>query len=130
MNKRSIIAIEKIITDINELNILTHGKDDEYFYDSFEFNALIEIFDDIENQLSKISDNIKNKYSNIKWNIIRDSRNEYDELRVGTIWELVSHVLYEELYDKLNNILKSELPNYYRELCNRRHERLIKMNNN
>ena len=36
MNQKTIKAIERIITYLNELKILTKGRDDNYFYESYE----------------------------------------------------------------------------------------------
>ena len=71
MNKKSLLAVERIITCINELSILTKNKSAEYFYDSFEMIILLDLLHEIEFNLDKISIKIKEKYKNIDWNIIK-----------------------------------------------------------
>ena len=79
MNKRTLVAIERIITCINELSIITKNKSVEYFYDSFEMNILLDILQEIELNLDKISIKIKEKYKNIDWDIIKKEKH-YDEV--------------------------------------------------
>lgn len=79
MNKKSLLAIERIISCINELDILTKNKDAEYFYNSFEMNVLIELIYEIEDNLNKISENLKLKYDNINWQFI-EKEHYYDEV--------------------------------------------------
>ena len=43
MNKKDIVAIEKILTCINELDIVCAGRTDEYFYDGYEMNILCDL---------------------------------------------------------------------------------------
>ena len=126
MNKKSILAIERIITYITELEIITKGRDDIYFYNGFEMPILCDLVDKIDKNLSIITPKIKIKYSNIKWNVI-DSRKEDDNgfkvLKLRKIWELASGTLKKELYENLNNILKIEIPVYYTKYCNKQHKK-------
>ena len=55
MNKKSIIAIEKILNCINELEIMCTGRDDNYFYDSYEMPILCNLVNEVEINLNKIS---------------------------------------------------------------------------
>lgn len=126
MKKGDIINIEKITSDLNELKIMTNGRDDSYFYDGYEMNILCSLVNDIEIRINKISDNIKNKYSDIYWNIIKDNYNLEGNLKLGTIWDLSSGILYNKLYNNLMNILEIELPVYYKKYCDRMHEKAIR----
>ena len=65
MDKRSILAIEKIITYITELKIMTKRRNDSYFYDGFEMPILCNLVDEIDKNISKINSKIKDKYNNI-----------------------------------------------------------------
>ena len=55
MKKKDLLAIERIISVINELNILTKGKDSNYFFDSLELNALIDLIYEVDQNINKIS---------------------------------------------------------------------------
>ena len=122
LDKKSLSAIEKIISCINELKILTKDKNAEYFYDRFDLIALLNLLDTIKLNLNKISSKIKEKYNNINWDIIKKRNSE----NIGVAWELVSKTLKTELLDDLNKILEIELPTYYSNLCNKMHEDFIK----
>ena len=119
MKKSDIINIEKIISDLNELKIMTNGRDDSYFYNGYEMNILCDLVNDVENKLNRISDNIKNKYSDIYWDIIKDKYNLEGNLKLGTVWNLSNGILYNKLYNNLMNILEIELPVYYKNYCDR-----------
>lgn len=129
MKKGDIINIEKIISDLNELKIMTNGRDDSYFYDGYEMNILCSLVNDIEIRINKISDNIKNKYSDIYWDIIKDGYNLEGNLKLGTIWDLSSGILYNKLYNNLMNILNIELPIYYKNYCDRMHKKAVRKRN-
>lgn len=130
MDKRSLFAIERIISCINELGILTKNKTMEYFYDSFEMNALLELLNEIEVNINTVNKKIKDKYKNIDWEIIGKEK-EYDELfeeslNLGKVWELSSCSLKNELLNNLFILLEQELPIYYKTLCNKNHEKFAK----
>ena len=129
MNKKSILAIEKIITYIKELELITKGRNDNYFYDGFEMPILCDLVDKIDRNINIISPKIKRKYNNVNWNII-DSRKEIDNgikiLKLGKIWELSNGLLNKELYNNLNCILEIELPVYYTKYCNKQHNKFLK----
>lgn len=129
MNKKSILAIEKIITYIKELELITKGRNDNYFYNSFEMPILCDLVDKIDRNINIISPKIKRKYGNVNWNII-DSRKETDNgikiLKLGKIWELSNGLLNKELYNNLNHILEIELPVYYTNYCNKQHNIFLK----
>lgn len=129
MNKKSLLAIENIITYITELDIITKGRDDNYFYDSYEMPILCDLVYKIEINLNKISSKIKKKYNNVNWNIIdslKENDNDYMILKLGKTWKLSNGILKKELYHKLRNILEIELPTYYTKYCNQQHEKTIK----
>lgn len=126
MKKSDIINIEKIISDLNELKIMTNGRDDSYFYNGYEMNILCDLVNDVENKLNRISDNIKNKYSDIYWDIIKDKYNLEGNLKLGTVWNLSNGKLYNKLYNNLMNILEIELPVYYKYYCDRMHKKSIR----
>lgn len=130
MNRKSILAIEKIIANINELNIITKDRDDNYFYDSYEMPIICGLVDEIDKNLDKISSRLKEKYNTINWNVIRERKHEDEyfgpSLKLGKIWELASGVLKEELYDSLNGILEKELRTYYTNYSNKMHEKAMK----
>jgi len=130
MSKKSIIAIESILRCINELNILTKNKDDNYFYDGYEMPILCGLVDNIELNLSRITDKLKKKYSNVNWDVINDLKN-YDDgfpsLKIGDVWNLSSNILYNQLYDNLNIILENELPDYYKNYCLKMHSKAVKI---
>ena len=130
MNKKSLLAIERIISCINELTILTKAKKAEYFYDSFEMIALIDLLNEIELNINKINIKIKNKYNNIDWKIIEKEK-KYDDvfgesLNLGKAWELSSTILRNSLLNDLIKLLEQEIPNYYKKLCNKKHEHFVK----
>ena len=129
MNKKSILAIEKIITYIKELELITKGRNDNYFYNSFEMPILCDLVDKIDRNINIISPIIKRKYGNVNWNII-DSRKEIDNgikiLKLVKIWELSNGLLNKELYNNLNHILEIELPVYYTNYCNKQHNIFLK----
>ena len=124
MDKRSILAIEKIITYITELKIMTKRRNDSYFYDGFEMPILCNLVDEIDKNISKINSKIKDKYNNINWDVI-NSKKEDDNgikiLKLRKIWDLASGILENELLENLNKILEIELPTYYMNYCNNRH---------
>ena len=126
INRKSIKAIENIITNINELDIMTKDRNDLYFYDSYEMLVLCDLVSNIEKNLSNISLKIKKKYKNVNWNIIKEQYNEFDELKVGKIWILSSGLLKGELLSKLKKILIEELPIYYTNYCNKQHGKYFK----
>lgn len=126
MKKSDIINIEKIISDLNELKIMTNGRDDSYFYNGYEMNILCDLVNDVENKLNRISDNIKNKYSDIYWDIIKDKYNLEGNLKLGTVWNLSNGKLYNKLYNNLMDILEIELPVYYKNYCDRMHIKAIR----
>ena len=129
MDKKSIIAIEKIITYITELKIITRGKDDNYFFSGYETPILCDLVDKIDINITKINLKIKNKYNNINWNIIDSKKyGEYGEkkLKLGEVWNLASSVLEKELLESLNKILVEELPMYYKNYCDNKHKKFIK----
>lgn len=123
MKKKDLLAIERIISVINELNILTKGKDSNYFFDSLELNALIDLIYEIDQNINKISFDLKEKYSNINWSVVA-SEKDYDEvmgpsINVGTVWRLASNDLNDALMKKLNELLVKEIPEYYKDLCSK-----------
>jgi len=129
MNKKSIIAIEKILNYISELEIMCTGRDDNYFYDSYEMPILCDLVNEVEMNINKISTKIKRKYDNVNWNVIdsyKEEDGEFRILKIGKVWELASIVLKKELKKDLSNILKMELPIYYTNYCNQQHERFLK----
>lgn len=112
MNKKSLLAIERIIACINELKILTKDKEAEYFFDSLEMNVLIDLVSEIEVNLSKVNRNIKDKYKYINWDIIQKAK-KYDEVfgesfNLGEVWELASITLKNELFNDLEMVLTQE----------------------
>ena len=130
MNKNDIRLIEKIISNINELDIMTNGRNDNYFYDSYEMPVLCNLVDAIDECLKKISKKLKEKYNNINWQVIEERK--YNDnvfgssLKLGEIWKLASGVLKSELLDSLIRILKLELPVYYTNYSNKMHEKAMK----
>ena len=132
MNKKSILAIENIISYITELKIITKGKDANYFYDGFEMPILCSLVDKIDYNINKINSKIKSKYNDIDWNII-DSKKHDDNgiktIKLGEIWNLSSRLLENEMLNKLNKILENELPTYYMNYCNSQHKKAIKERN-
>ena len=129
MNKKSLIAIEKILNCINELEIVCTGRDVNYFYDSYEMPILCDLVNEVEININKISTKIKRKYKNVNWCIIdsyKEDDGELKNLKMGKVWELASTVLKRGLKRELSNILKMELPIYYTNYCNQQHERFLK----
>ena len=129
MDKKSILAIEKIIIYITELKIMTKGRDYNYFYDGFEMPVICHLIDRIDKNINKINPKIKNKYNNIKWNII-DSKKEEDKglktLKIGKVLDLAFNMSENNLLEKLNKILEEELPIYYLNYCQDQHKKQIK----
>ena len=129
MNKKVYQQLKKIITYIKELELITKGRNDKYFYDGFELPILCDLVDKIDRNINIISPKIKRKYSNVNWNII-DSRKEIDNgikiLKLVKIWELSNGLLNKELYNNLNHILEIELPVYYTNYCNKQHNIFLK----
>ena len=74
MLKKDIKHIERIITNINELTILTKNRDSEYFYNSSEMVILCTLVNEIDDSLTDINEKLKNKYKNINWNIINSQK--------------------------------------------------------
>ena len=121
MLKKDIKFIERIITNINELVILTSGKDDEYFYNSYEMVILCKLVDEVDLCLSSISDKLKNQYKNVKWDLVDKLKDNRDEsLTVGKVWILSSYLLKDKLYNDLKKILTFELPIYYKKYCDKK----------
>ena len=123
MKKKDLLAIERIINVINELNILTKGKDSNYFFDSLELNTLIDLIYEVDKNINKISFDLKEKYSNINWSVVA-SEKDYDEvmgpsINIGTVWRLASNDLNDALMKKLNELLVKEIPEYYKNLCSK-----------
>lgn len=130
MNKTSIKAIERIIACLNEIRILTRGRDDKYFYDSYETPVVCDLFNEIDNNMQKISSSIKQKYNNVNWNII-DSCKHYDfedfqSLKLRDVMSLAFGGLYNELYDSLNTILEENIREYYKKYSLRMHRMSLK----
>jgi len=121
MKKESLLAIERIIACINELTILTKSKTEEYFYDSLEMNALINLIDEIELNIEKVDINIKNKYKDYNWDVIQKEQFEDEAFGMSynlkRIWELSSSILKNELLGDLITLLEKEIPDYYYNLC-------------
>ena len=129
MNRKSILAIERINNCITELKIITASNDFISLDNDFEMPIICGLINDIDNNIMKISQKVKDKYSNIDWNIIesrKENDGEYKTLKLGNVWALANGILYNELYEKLNNVLKSELPIYYKNYCKRKHENALK----
>ena len=129
MNKKSILAIEKIITCITELKIITTGNDFISLDNEYEMPIICGLVDDIDSNICKIDFKIKNKYSNINWNVInlkKEDDGDFKVLKLGKIWELANGILEKELYKQLNNILELELPIYYKNYCNKKHKQAVK----
>lgn len=123
MKKKDLLSIERIINIINELNILTNGKDSNYFFDSLELNALIDLIYEIDININKISFDLKEKYPNINWAVVA-SEKDYDEvmgpsINIGTVWRLASKDLNDTLMEKLNQLLVNEIPAYYKNICSK-----------
>ena len=131
MNRKSIKAIEKILISILELDIITKGRDDNYFYDGYEMPVICDLVHDIEISINNISKKIISKYDYINWKVI-ESRKENDNgfmvLKLGKTWELADGIIKKELYEKLLNILEIELPVYYTNYCNNKHKQFVKGN--
>ena len=130
MNKKSILAIEKVLSLIKELEIMTKDRDDNYFYDSYEMPILCELVDEIDKNLNNINPKVKEKYNSINWRIIEERR-YYDDffgpsMKLGKVWELASGLIKVELYDSLNRVLENELPSYYTNYSNKMHEKAMK----
>lgn len=127
MNKKSLLAIERIISCINELTILTKNKKAEYFYDGYEMNALIDLISEIELNLGRISNKIKNKYNKIDWKKIEKEKEcNGMGMNIGKAWILASQTLKDEFLNDLINILEHEVPDYYKNLCNKKHEEFVR----
>lgn len=110
MNKDELI-INNIIEYINELDLITKDKDENFFFNNTnEFNNIINNVVKIGECLSKISDETKNKYPHINWDIIKDRALDEEqvghELNVKDAYDLASKILKEELYDKLIELIK------------------------
>lgn len=132
MDKKSILAIEKIISYITELKIVTKGKDANYFFDGFEMPILCSLVDKIDKNINKINSKIKSKYNDVEWNIIdskKDNDNGIKTLKLGKIWNLSSGLLENEMLNKLKKILENELPIYYMNYCNNQHKKALKERN-
>ena len=133
MDKKSILAIEKIIMYITELDIITKGRDNNYFYDSYEMPILCDLVHNIEINIKKINSKVKKKYNNVNWKIIdlyKETDDGYKILKLGKIWILSSGTLKRELYSKLRNILEVELPTYYTNFSNEQHKKAMEKSNN
>ena len=129
MDKKSILAIEKIITYIMELDIMTKDRDDNYFYNSYEMPIICGLVNDIEINLKKINFKVKEKYNDINWKIFDDYYEKDDGFivrKLGKIWILANGILKKELYNQLRNILEIEIPIYYTNYCNQQHEKAVK----
>lgn len=127
VDKKSLLAIERIMTICNELHILTTGKDAEYFYDRLEMNILIDLVLEVDSCVREVSDSLKKKYLEVDWNIV-DKARYVDEvfgysMKVSKAWELAS-CLDTVFLNKLQDILEKELESYYHEICLRRQEEL------
>ena len=123
MLKKDIKHIERIITNIDELTILTKNRDSEYFYNSYEMVILCTLVDEIDDSLIDINEKLKNKYKNINWNIISSQKNNEQSLTVGKVWELSSHLLKDDIYNELKSLLSKELPIYYKNYCDKKLEK-------
>ncbi len=131
MTRKDILLIERIITLINELDIITKGKDDNYFYNGYEMPILCDLVDKVDKSLNKISSKLKLKYNNVNWNIVIDYKEDDDGimiLKIGSIWQLSSGLLKNGLLDSLKKILKEELPLYYKNYCEKKHLEVLKKN--
>lgn len=129
MDKKSILAIEKIITYIMELDIMTKDRDDNYFYNSYEMPIICGLVNDIDINLKKINFKVKEKYNDINWKIFDDYYEKDDGFivrKLGKIWILANGILKKELYNQLRNILEIEIPIYYTNYCNKQHEKAVK----
>lgn len=70
MNKKTIDVIERIISRLNEMDILTKNRDCNYFYNGYEMPILCGLVNGVDDDLNIVSKKIKQKYSNVKWNIV------------------------------------------------------------
>mgnify|MGYP004689642891 FL=1 len=111
MNKDELI-VKNIINCIKELDLITKDKDENFFYnDTNEFNRIINQIIKVGEYLSEISDETKSKYPNIYWNVIKDKAEDDEKvghvMNVGNVYDLLSKILKEELYEKLNEIVRN-----------------------
>lgn len=111
MNKDELI-VKNIINCIKELDLITKDKDENFFYnDTNEFNRIINQIIKVGEYLSEISYETKSKYPNIYWNVIKDKAEDDEKvghvMNVGNVYDLSSKILKEELYEKLNEIVRN-----------------------
>jgi len=102
-------SIEKILLYSKDCN------DAETFYelnDQLNFNASLNLFANIGENIGKISDELKRKYSDIDWKQIKGFRNRvvHDYVNIDTfmVFDIIKNDL-KQLKDKLTKIISDEL---------------------
>ena len=102
-------ALEKILLYSKECH------DAETFYelnDQLNFNASLNLFANVGENIGKTSDELKEKYANIDWKQIKSFRNRvgHDYVNIDTfmVFDIIKNDL-TELKTKLANIIDKEL---------------------
>lgn len=120
MNDKDLVSIERILSILNELNILTKGKDAEYFYEKEEMIVLIKLIEELDENIDKIDCSLKEKYDEVDWDMVKKDKYIDDvfgtSMKLGDVWEIANKA-HEVLYNSVFNILNSELESYYHKEC-------------
>lgn len=102
-------SIEKILLYSKDCN------DAETFYelnDQLNFNASLNLFANIGENIGKVSDELKQKYPDIDWKQIRGFRNRvvHDYVNIDTfmVFDIIKNDL-KQLKDELTKIISDEL---------------------
>ncbi len=82
------------------------------FNDQINFNAILNLFGMLGENIGKVSEELKNKHNKISWREIKDFRNkivhDYVNIDVFIVFSIIKNDLLE-LKLKIENIISSEL---------------------
>lgn len=116
--KNDLMYLLNMIEGIEKIKIYSDNfKDAESFFehnDQINFNATLNLFGMLGENIGKISDELKSKYNKILWREIKDFRNkvvhDYINIDVFVVFGIIKDKL-ELLKNELEKIIKEELEN-------------------
>lgn len=114
--KNDLMFLLNILESIEKIHVYSQNCiDAESFYeynDQMNFNAALNLFSNIGENVNKLSDEIKNLYSDIEWNKIKGFRNRvvHDYINIDTfmVFDIIKNDL-TQVKNKLMNIIVVEL---------------------
>jgi uncharacterized protein with HEPN domain len=116
--KNDLLYLLNILESIEKINMYVKDIDDaEKFYyanDQLNFNATLNLFANIGDNVGKVSEELKIKNSHIKWQDIKDFRNKIVHDYIGIDLFIVFRIIKNDLpplKEKIIKIVSAELEN-------------------